>query len=157
MERLDQGHLHPLLEVPRLTYPEAVNQTRASTSKELFKQWVNSYSEHLHMSPRNGSPSAYGYMNIQYMNTQYITHMSCTIGCRPDPRCTCNLQAVQVWMLTSGICKSAYSLTSMGSPVPLLERHDHWPRSSPSAIRVLRLTRPGWESNPPGVSGWRTL
>jgi hypothetical protein len=44
MERLDQGHLHPLLEDPRLTYPGAVNQTRASTSKELFKQRVKSYS-----------------------------------------------------------------------------------------------------------------
>jgi hypothetical protein len=50
MERLDQGHLHPKLEVPRLTS----NQTRASlvggehSIKELFKQRVDSYSEHLH-------------------------------------------------------------------------------------------------------------
>ncbi len=39
------------------------------SSKELFEQLINSYLEHLHLSPRHGSPppppsSACGYMNI---------------------------------------------------------------------------------------------
>ncbi len=50
MERLDQGHLYPFLE------PETdmSHMTRVSTvggdhsSKELFEQLFNSYSEHLH-------------------------------------------------------------------------------------------------------------
>ncbi len=40
MERLDQGHLHPLLKDPS-------NQEQQS-SKELFEQLIKSYSEHLH-------------------------------------------------------------------------------------------------------------
>jgi hypothetical protein len=45
MERLDQGHLHPNLEVPRLTcLGRESNPASAST---LGK----SYLEHLHMSP----------------------------------------------------------------------------------------------------------
>jgi hypothetical protein len=56
MKRLDQDHLHYKLEVPRLT--SVWNRTRAfavggkHSSKELFEQRVNSYSEHLHMSAR---------------------------------------------------------------------------------------------------------
>jgi hypothetical protein len=51
-----EGHLHPKLEVPGLTYPW--NRTWASrvggehSRKEPVEQLVNSYSEHLHMSPR---------------------------------------------------------------------------------------------------------
>jgi hypothetical protein len=53
MKRLDHGHLHLKLEVP------AGNRTRASTvggkhsRKEPLEQPINSYSEHLHMSPRH--------------------------------------------------------------------------------------------------------
>jgi hypothetical protein len=53
MERLDQGLLHPKLEVPRLTCPG--QDQRASmvggehSRKEPFKQLVNGYSEQLHM------------------------------------------------------------------------------------------------------------
>jgi hypothetical protein len=56
VEILAQDHLHPKLEVPRLTCL-GPKQTLASavggqhSSKELFEQRVNSYSEHLHMSP----------------------------------------------------------------------------------------------------------
>jgi hypothetical protein len=56
MERLDQGHLHPKLVVPELTCPG--NRTRASrvggehSRKEPSGRLVDSYSEHLHMSPR---------------------------------------------------------------------------------------------------------
>jgi hypothetical protein len=53
-ERLDQGHLNPLLQVPNLTRASAVGGEHSS--KELFEQRVNSYSEHLHMSPPHGSP-----------------------------------------------------------------------------------------------------
>ncbi len=55
MERLDQGHLHPKLEVQRLTClgRESNPGLRGEhSSKELFEQRINSYSEHLHMSPR---------------------------------------------------------------------------------------------------------
>jgi hypothetical protein len=57
MKRLDQGHLHPKLEVLGLTCPSR-NQTQASkvvgkhSRKGPFKQLVNSYTEHLHMSTR---------------------------------------------------------------------------------------------------------
>jgi hypothetical protein len=46
MERLDQGHLLPKLEVPglRLTCPRW---------KRAFEHLVNGYSGHLHMSPRH--------------------------------------------------------------------------------------------------------
>ncbi len=59
MERLYQGHLHPKLEVLRL-HVSTRNQTQAfavggeHSNKELFEQSINSYSEHLHMSPRHG-------------------------------------------------------------------------------------------------------
>jgi hypothetical protein len=62
MERLDQGHLHPELEVPGLTCPcRESNPGRAGppgweastySIKEPFEQLVNGYSEHLHTSPR---------------------------------------------------------------------------------------------------------
>jgi hypothetical protein len=60
MERLEQGHLHPKLEVPGLTWPgrewnPGLRGGRHSR-KEPFKQLFNSYSEHLHMSPRHASP-----------------------------------------------------------------------------------------------------
>jgi hypothetical protein len=54
-ERLDQGHLCPKNIGPG-------NQTQVSavggdhSSKELFEQHVNCYSDHLHMSPGLGSP-----------------------------------------------------------------------------------------------------
>jgi hypothetical protein len=69
MERLDEGHLHPKLEVPRLTYfgqESNLGLTVRSehSSKELFEQRVNSFSEHLHMSPRDSSPLCMWYMNI---------------------------------------------------------------------------------------------
>jgi hypothetical protein len=50
MERLDQGHLHSKLEVPRLTClgrelnPGLLSEGEHS-SKELLEQCVNSYSE----------------------------------------------------------------------------------------------------------------
>ncbi len=59
MERLDQGQLHPKLEVPGLNVPAGM-RTRAScvggehSRKEQSRQLVNSYSELLHMSPRHG-------------------------------------------------------------------------------------------------------
>jgi hypothetical protein len=56
VEKLDQGHLHPKLEVPRLKPrpppPREVNILARSYSV----QCINSYSEHLHMSPQHGSP-----------------------------------------------------------------------------------------------------
>jgi hypothetical protein len=75
MERLDQGHLHPKLEAPGLTCPgRDSNPGRAScvrgehSRKEPSRQLVNNYrcSEHLHMSPRHGSPKCMCYMNIEH-------------------------------------------------------------------------------------------
>ncbi len=49
MERLDKGHIHPKLEVPKLTClslesnPGFPGRRRALYSKELFKQFGNSY------------------------------------------------------------------------------------------------------------------
>jgi hypothetical protein len=42
MERLDQGHLYPLLEQPRQTCHGW------DSNNELFEQLVNNYSEYLH-------------------------------------------------------------------------------------------------------------
>jgi hypothetical protein len=54
MERLDLGHLHPKLEID-MSRPEIEPGPLASehSSKELFEQRVNSYSEHLHISSRH--------------------------------------------------------------------------------------------------------
>ncbi len=55
MKSLNQGHLHPKLEVPRLTCPSR-DGTQASalggihSRKDPFKQLVDSYLEQLHMS-----------------------------------------------------------------------------------------------------------
>jgi hypothetical protein len=61
MERLDQGNLHPKLEVPRLTCLVRESNPTSEvggkhTSKELLEQHINSYSEHLHMSLQHGPP-----------------------------------------------------------------------------------------------------
>jgi hypothetical protein len=50
MERLNQGHLHPKLEVPRLTCLSQESMGGRQSSKELFEQRIP---EHLHMSPRH--------------------------------------------------------------------------------------------------------
>jgi hypothetical protein len=52
-KRLDQGHLHPKLEVPGLKCPSWASTVGAKHyRKEQFEQLVNCYSEHLHMSAR---------------------------------------------------------------------------------------------------------
>ncbi len=59
MKKLEQDHLHPLLEHPRLTCLGRESNTglqggkrqNEHSSKELFEQHVNSYSEHLHELP----------------------------------------------------------------------------------------------------------
>jgi hypothetical protein len=66
MERLDQGHLHPILEVPGLHVPAGI-RTRACyvggehSRKEPSRQFVNCYSELLHLSPRQ---------NVRYRNVE---------------------------------------------------------------------------------------
>jgi hypothetical protein len=52
MERLDQGHLHPKLEVPRLCRTWVSEVGGEHSSKGLFEQRVHSYSEH-HVSQRH--------------------------------------------------------------------------------------------------------
>ncbi len=49
-ERLDQGHLHPKLEVPGLARVSAVGGEHSR--KEPLEQLVNSYLEHLDMNAR---------------------------------------------------------------------------------------------------------
>ncbi len=63
MERLDHGHLHPLLEhretnMSRPGIEPGSPVAGKYSSKELFEQILNIYSEHLYMSLRHGSPSA---------------------------------------------------------------------------------------------------
>jgi hypothetical protein len=49
IERLYEGHLHPLLEHPIVT--------AGHSSKELFEQLINNnYSAYINMSPSHGSP-----------------------------------------------------------------------------------------------------
>ena len=50
MKRLDQGHLHPKLEVPATDMSQP--GVKPVTPLEPFEQLVNSYLEHLHMSAR---------------------------------------------------------------------------------------------------------
>jgi len=58
MKRHDQGYLHPKLKVPILICPGRESNPGASavggknSRKKPFEQIVNSYSEHLNMSPR---------------------------------------------------------------------------------------------------------
>ncbi len=74
MERLDQGHLHPKLEVPRLTCLGRESKLGTvvggkHSGKELFEQRVNSYSRYLLMSPRqcyiNHTPVVYSLTHTQ--------------------------------------------------------------------------------------------
>ncbi len=52
-ERLDQGRLHPILEVPGLTCPGPVSAVGGEHSrKEPLEQLVNSFLEHLEISAR---------------------------------------------------------------------------------------------------------
>jgi hypothetical protein len=79
MERLEQGHLSPKLEVPGLTCPGRESNPGLSVGsghsrKELFELLVNSYWEHLNMSPQHGFPQCMYYMNIH----EHTTHMNCT-------------------------------------------------------------------------------
>jgi hypothetical protein len=48
MERRDQGHLHPLLKQLETIMSRASAVGGEHSSKELFEQSVNSFSEHLH-------------------------------------------------------------------------------------------------------------
>ncbi len=48
MERLDQGHLYPLTRASKTVISRASAVGGEHSSKELFEQLVNSYSEHLH-------------------------------------------------------------------------------------------------------------
>jgi hypothetical protein len=57
MERLNHGYLYPKLYVARLTcLGQESNPGAEISSKELFEERINSYSEYLHMSLRHGSP-----------------------------------------------------------------------------------------------------
>ncbi len=86
MERLEQGHLHPLPEQPE-------NQTRASkvgsehSSKELFEQLVN-----------GGISTWARYMTppVHMLHEHTRTHMNCTSTvCRPSS--TCKLLNPEYW------------------------------------------------------------
>jgi hypothetical protein len=70
MKRLDQGHLHPKLEIQDRHVPY-VNRSRASavggkhSGKEPFEQHVNNCSEHLHTYERATSGEC---------SRQYVKH-----------------------------------------------------------------------------------
>jgi hypothetical protein len=68
MERLDIGHLHPLLEHPRLTCPGQKISPGEHSSKELFEQPINSYSEHLNE-----------HSTSLFKNNTYLRDAYCTI------------------------------------------------------------------------------
>jgi hypothetical protein len=60
MKRLDQSHLHPKLEVPELTCPGRESNPASMVGgehsrKEPLEELVKSYSEHLHISPRQSN------------------------------------------------------------------------------------------------------
>ncbi len=120
MERLDQGHLHPKLEVPGLTCP-GQDQTRVSCAggehsrKEPSRQLDNNYSELLHMSPRHGSPQCMYYMNIH-------EHTWTALGCRPNSTCKAD-GLLPSWRLASSACFASRRGHHYG---------ETWPRSSPS-------------------------
>jgi len=48
MERLEQGHLHPLIKWTSRESNPGIGGGRNNSSKELFEQPINSYSKHLH-------------------------------------------------------------------------------------------------------------
>jgi hypothetical protein len=59
LKRLDQGHLHPNLEVPRLTRPGLESKPGILSGRQtlqkiapFLEQLVNSYLKRLHVSPR---------------------------------------------------------------------------------------------------------
>ncbi len=122
MERLYQGHLHPLLEVPILIFP----RWEAST---LVKNYLNSILiaiQNIYMSQRHGSPHCTCYMNI---HEHYWPNE-------------------QTWLLTSGTCKSFCSISGKTDHVGVTtmkwidQGHLH------PLLMVLTLTCPSRESDP---------
>jgi hypothetical protein len=75
VERIDQGHLHPLLEHPRQTlrleFAPWLCTVSGHSSKELFKQLIITI-RNIYMRSSHGSPRCMCYMNIPYMNTQEL-------------------------------------------------------------------------------------
>jgi hypothetical protein len=84
MKRLDQGRLHPKLEVPGLTCPGRESNTALPSGRRaLWKRairtacWCLFGTSTVHMSPRHGSPEYMCYMNIhEYTWT--------ALECRPN-------------------------------------------------------------------------
>jgi hypothetical protein len=86
MKRLDQGHLHPKLEIPLLTCPGQESNPAEHCRKKPFAQLVISYSEHVHMSLRHGFLLWYTYSALscflQYCNFIFLWSLSA------QPQCT---------------------------------------------------------------------
>ncbi len=144
IERLDQGHHHPKLDV-RDWHVFARNRTRASvvggehSSKELFEQRVNTCSEHLHMNLRHGSPQC------RWLHKQWTSMNVHELGCRPNS--TCKLSNPEYWhqAITSPCihCQARQIITTM-------VRLDHG-QIHPK-LEVPRRPCLGRESNP-GLHG----
>ncbi len=86
--------------------------------KEPFEQLVNSYSKHLHTSPRHGSPQCMCYMNIH-------EHTWTALGCRPKSTCKADGLMPNRWLASPRV-RNHIEVTIMkrldhGHPHPELE------------------------------------
>jgi hypothetical protein len=134
MKRLDQGHLHPKLEVQRLIYP-AGNRTRASavggehSRKEPFRQLcIAIWKIHCTFEPATWlSP-------VHELHEHKWTHMNCTI-CNVG-RWTRSTQKIDVRHMQIRVFSVAQSPLWRGLTKVIL------------ILKVLRLTCSDQESNP---------
>jgi len=84
LERVDQGHLHPILKVPKLTGNRTCTSSEGGAPPSVLLTIQNIYLWPCDMAP----PGACGYMNI-------LEQTLAVLGCRPN-----------------STCKSMYSLSS---------------------------------------------
>jgi hypothetical protein len=140
VKRLDQGHLHPKLEVLGLTCPGRASPVGGEHSrKEPFEQLVNSYLEHSDMSTwlvenarDMAPPKCTCYTNIH-------EHTWTALKCRPNSTCKASakhLPAAKTSALASPCIHSQTGQITSGSP---LWRHGKSRRCSEDIYLILTL------------------
>jgi hypothetical protein len=146
MEKLDQGHLHPKLEVPRLTCfgRESHGGRRALKQRAIYSDSTLISIPNIYIWARNmAPPNACVYKNILYMNTHELHYDVCWIALSSHSTLNIDIRHLQVYVFTVKKDRSHrghyYGET--------------WPRPSPSSTRGAR-TDMSWMGIKPRPQRW---